>query len=416
MSNNSSAAVPGPSKLDHADPFECYAWNVLQQHMSYDEAVNTCHWYEEAPFSKVLSVLYVLVGVTIVVCNILVLWGIISKKRLHQPMYIYVANLAVTDLLAGAMILWRVSDNVDHYKPYNVLQVRVVTMFSQMMSAFALNLLTVDRYVAVKYPIFYHNQATYAQRNAGVAIVCSWVVIPLVVFSCLMRWNCTEEQYLRLGHCLGLLPLGYILLNSTLILFLIGVLLFLNIIVYKAVKQRQLAKLKKQLFPLRERKQEQNQATSSDPSTSSKSATRPNKQKSKLQQKDNKILQSSTIYKTRVVMIFAIVAVVFWLLGLIVMSVKWILQKTYPEKDQHKQVMPWAILVFCLNSVVNPLAGINRLTDLREAIGQQLCKLLSGLCTCAKKCTCWPKCAPETQQSEQNNTKKQDREIGKKTF
>ncbi|XP_066297051.1 cannabinoid receptor 2-like [Branchiostoma lanceolatum] len=387
MSNNSSAAMLGPSELYHADPFECYAWHILQQNMSYDEAVDICSWYEEAPLSKVVTVLYVLVGVTIVLCNIIVLWGIIAKQELLQPMYFYVANLAVTDLLAGAMILWHVHDNVNSYKPFNVLLLRNVTMYSQFMSASALNLLTMDRFVAVKYPIFYYSHATNARRSAGIAIVCSWVVLALVLFSTVMGWNCLEEPNLRHGHCIGVLPLEYIIFTASLALLLIITLLSVNIIVYKAVKQRQTMKQRKQREFFK-------------PSVAN---CQKRKGKQQCVMEHIKGFQSSIVQKTRTVMIFTIVAGVFWLLGLIVLSVKFILQKTYPDKDMYKQVMHWAVLVFCLNSVVNPLAGIVRLTDLREAIGQQFYRFLPGFCTR----TCRPKSAEEKKRSKQNDTKEQ---------
>ncbi|XP_066295331.1 5-hydroxytryptamine receptor 1F-like [Branchiostoma lanceolatum] len=400
MTNNSSAAdMEGPTEMEFADPFQCYTWHVQNQQMSYHQAVYICSWYEVVTFTMVLTVLYVLVGISSVVCNGLVLWGIIRKQQLHKPMYLYVANLAVTDFLAGVIILWHVHSSVDHYKPYNMLALKTVSMYSQEMSASALNLLALDRFVAVKYPIFYHNHAIHARRCAGVAIVSSWVVLALAAFPLLMGWSCLEEPYLKHGNCIGLVPLGYAMLNATLMILLVAMLLSLSVIVYKAVKQRQTMRQriqKERLHPSgandqgSKGRQEnisalRHKTTSNDSSKSQNNRTL--RQKFDGQDEVSKRFQSS-IHKARTVMIFAIVAVVFWVLALMVMSAKWVLQKVCPEKNLHQQVLPWAVWAFCLNSVVNPLAGISRLADLRESIGQQLqmCRLwLPCSCTCQKE-------------------------------
>ncbi|KAI8514038.1 Retinoblastoma-associated protein [Branchiostoma belcheri] len=104
-------------------------------------------------FESGLTVAYLLLGLVIIIVNAAVLWGIIRTQELHKAHYFYMANVAASDILTGVGLLYQAVDLylylvAELTKPDNTMNSRTVLQYSQVMSASALALLSVNSYVA----------------------------------------------------------------------------------------------------------------------------------------------------------------------------------------------------------------------------------------------------------------------------
>ncbi|KAI8486974.1 Gamma-tubulin complex component 5 [Branchiostoma belcheri] len=108
MFNNSSLASPvtGMTSVRQFNrQIPCILWH-LQNKSSYDQAQEACSEYTDfVEFGTGLTVAFWLTGLHIIISNAAVLWGIIRTPELRKQVYMFMANLAVADMLAAAVAL-----------------------------------------------------------------------------------------------------------------------------------------------------------------------------------------------------------------------------------------------------------------------------------------------------------------------
>ncbi|XP_035685650.1 G-protein coupled receptor 6-like [Branchiostoma floridae] len=151
-----------------------------------------------------------------VVANSLPLATIIKFEHLHTPAYIFMANLAASDVLtgvdfifAGSWVLYYVYTETDPSFAVSRLRFTLV-LFSGLSSAYSLLALTAERYWFIVHGMTYVNNVTNHKCKVVVVLVWLWSVLLAMLPN--FGWQCesrTEEGCLPMG---GGLPLSYVVL------------------------------------------------------------------------------------------------------------------------------------------------------------------------------------------------------------
>ncbi|KAI8506102.1 Gamma-tubulin complex component 5 [Branchiostoma belcheri] len=110
--NNSSAP---PFASGNTSPFEkfdgqtsCLMWHLQNKTVfqGYTEAQQACSIYDNTEeLGTTTAVISWVLGLLIVTGNAVVILGIVRTTQLHKPLYIYMTNLAVSDLVGGSGLL-----------------------------------------------------------------------------------------------------------------------------------------------------------------------------------------------------------------------------------------------------------------------------------------------------------------------
>ncbi|KAI8511619.1 Gamma-tubulin complex component 5 [Branchiostoma belcheri] len=116
MFNNSSDPwIPTEtSAVEFRNLVSCYKWH-LQNNVSLEQVHEACSMYEDlVRLGTETDVVFWLMGLLILIGNFAVLLGIIGTRELQRPVYIYLANLAITDVFAGIGLLYRTVGHIGH--------------------------------------------------------------------------------------------------------------------------------------------------------------------------------------------------------------------------------------------------------------------------------------------------------------
>ncbi|XP_005533502.2 PREDICTED: sphingosine 1-phosphate receptor 2 [Pseudopodoces humilis] len=167
-----------------------------------------------APSRWVGSVLIVLLCCFIVLENLLVLVSICRNKRLHLAMYIFIGNLAASDLLAGAafMVNTLLSGSTTFRLTPVQWFVREGTAFATLAaSVFSLLAIAIERHVAITKVKVYSSD-----KNCRMVLLIGacWLIAGAIGSLPIMGWNCISD----LGDCSTVLPLyskRYVLFVTT---------------------------------------------------------------------------------------------------------------------------------------------------------------------------------------------------------
>ncbi|KAI8511593.1 Gamma-tubulin complex component 5 [Branchiostoma belcheri] len=302
MFNNSSrlpSVTNETSEGDFTSQIPCVLWH-LQNNSSYDQVQvqAACSAYPDLTETGTgTTVVFWLTGLYIILSNLAVLWAIVRTPELGKQLYLFMANLALADLLAGIAILCK----------------------------------------------------TRRRRGHRFFMACSF----LVGFAPSMGWNCLDMPNLK---CFNLHHGGYVYLVFTIILSLACVMLFTNISVFIAIKERQKRRLGQP-------------GGHNDPVQNSASQDQPNDAAERKYQE--------SVQKARTVMIQVVVAFIFWLFPHVFISVcRW------PGERCPLPTGPsGAGLLMVLNSAINPVASIIRSPDLRASLRQDATAIYRALVT-----------------------------------
>ncbi|XP_072547832.1 olfactory receptor 6N1-like [Salminus brasiliensis] len=108
----------------------------------------------------VLLILYIL----IMFSNLATIYFIVMDKRLHQPMFLFVCNLAFVDLIyCTSACPTMIGILVAGYKTISYVPCLVQMFFviaGAVMEMFAISIMAVDRFVAIAIPLRYHSILT----------------------------------------------------------------------------------------------------------------------------------------------------------------------------------------------------------------------------------------------------------------
>lgn len=135
------------------------------------------------------------VSVVAVLGNFLVILAILWNRKLRTVCNFLFLNLAVADMLQGAIAMpLRLSDQLNQTDNSPLIPCLVViplTVFLFGASNFNLTLISLDRYFALRWPFIYPILAE--PRRAAFIVTMSWVLISFIAFLPLMGWGAAES-------------------------------------------------------------------------------------------------------------------------------------------------------------------------------------------------------------------------------
>ncbi|XP_078579076.1 adenosine receptor A3-like [Branchiostoma floridae x Branchiostoma japonicum] len=355
--NNITANFTGGNSTVYETFWQCFRGH-LENSVDYDLAVDTCS-HLPAPLleeNRKVGIVAAAVGTVALLMNGVVLAGVLKNRHLSKPMYLFVANLAATDCVAGffsfffcAMFQWEVP------RPWTSLRISCTFVLVLVLSAVGVVLLSVDRYLAILHAIFY--QTRMSGRHVAVSLGIAWTVCVLVYLSPLMGWNCIDVD-VNTKNCIGQLPVGYLILTNIILFMAVVIVVFVNVRIFIELKRR-ISRTR----PI---------------ATESPQDNLPAAQRREQRLAARRFQQLLRNQKKQVtVVIIAAVFVISWL-PLCIDMVRDFL--CFAREDCEKEAKPyWGMLIALCNSVINPVIYALRIKKIREAVLRRARRLTNAV-------------------------------------
>ncbi|KAM6364748.1 sphingosine 1-phosphate receptor 2 isoform 1-T3 [Pluvialis apricaria] len=179
---------------------EYFNTEKIREHYNYtkgglESSPTTSRW--------VVSILIVVLCCFIVLENLLVLISVCRNKKFHSAMYIFIGNLAFSDLLAGLAFMANIL--LSGATTFNLTPVqwfvREGTAFATLAaSVFSLLAIAIERHVAITKVKVYSSD-----KNCRMVLLIGacWVIATTIGSLPIMGWNCMSD----LQDCSTVLPL-----------------------------------------------------------------------------------------------------------------------------------------------------------------------------------------------------------------
>lgn len=133
---------------------------------------------ESATYYTIWHVVYVVIIIPTVLGNGLIILSIVKFKKLRCNMHVLIGNLAVSDLIVGAVLLpadmvsdifgWKANNK------YVCLGVYAVYVLSLGSSCFNLLLISIERFIAIAYPV--RVKVLLTNRKLAMLISFGWIL------------------------------------------------------------------------------------------------------------------------------------------------------------------------------------------------------------------------------------------------
>ncbi|XP_078689317.1 adenosine receptor A2b-like [Branchiostoma floridae x Branchiostoma belcheri] len=331
----------------------CFLWH-LENKFEYDLAVAACShlpdlFLEE---NKKVGIASAAVGTVALLMNIVVLSGVLKNHQLSKPMFMFVANLATADCVAGLFsFLFCACLQLELTRPWAMMGLYCAFFLVLVSSAVGVVLLSGDRYLAILHPIFY--QTRMSGRHVAVSLGIAWPACVLVCLSPLMGWNCIDMDT---ETCMTMLPVGYVILINTILFMTVVIVVLVNVRIFIELKQR-FSRLGPPENPRddlpADRRREQRVAA-------------------------RQYQQLQTVWKMQVtVVIIAAVFIIFWL-PICIGGVRHLL--CFAREDCEIEARPfWGLLIALCNSAINPVIYALRIKKIREAVHRRARRLATAV-------------------------------------
>ncbi|XP_078684119.1 adenosine receptor A2b-like [Branchiostoma floridae x Branchiostoma belcheri] len=352
--NGSTGNLTGGNTTVFETFWPCFFWHT-ENNMEYDLAVSSCS-HLPTPFldeNKKVGIASASVGTVALLMNVVVLSGVLKNHQLSKPMYMFVANLATADCVAGLFsFFFCACFQLELLPPRTMLGLYCTFFLVLVSSAVGVVLLSGDRYLSIIHPIFY--QTRMSGRHVAVSLGIAWPACVLVCLSPLMGWNC----YSGTKTCLkiSVMPASYVILINTILLTAVVIVVFVNVRIFIELKQR---------FS-RTRPPE-------NPQDNLPAARRREQRVAARQYR-----QLQTVWKMQVtVVIIAAVFIIFWL-PICIGSVRQLV--CFASADCETKARPyWGFLIALCNSAINPVIYALRLKKIREAVHRRARRLATAV-------------------------------------
>ncbi|XP_061105426.1 olfactory receptor 6B1-like [Conger conger] len=153
-------------------------------------------FYEMEDLKYLYFLIFLIVYLTIIAENIILIVVIYVNRALHEPMYIFVCNLAFNELYGSTALLPPILSNLmssTHEVSLSCCQAQVYCLHTYAINEFTiLAVMGYDRYVAICQPLQYHS--IMSASKVLKCVVLSWL-LPIIAFGLFF------VQTLRLKFC-----------------------------------------------------------------------------------------------------------------------------------------------------------------------------------------------------------------------
>ncbi|KAG9483270.1 sphingosine 1-phosphate receptor 1 [Eleutherodactylus coqui] len=216
-----------PKRIDYYDP------DVIVEYYNYTGKYKNSSSNELKP----TSIIFIIICCFIVLENVLVLLTIWRTKKFHRPMYYFIGNLALSDLLAGAAYTANILLSGSNTYKLTPVQwfIREESMFVALSaSVFSLVAIAIERYITML-KMKLHN-GSKSSRSFLLISGC-WLLSLCLGGLPLMGWNCLGKKDL----CSTVLPLyhkHYILFCTSVFCILLLAIVVLYARIYFLVRTR----------------------------------------------------------------------------------------------------------------------------------------------------------------------------------
>ncbi|XP_030647638.1 sphingosine 1-phosphate receptor 1 [Chanos chanos] len=192
---------------------------------------------EQDPGLKADSVVFIIVCCFIILENVLVLLTIWRTKKFHKPMYYFIGNLALSDLLAG--VVYTANILLSGANTYKLTPTqwffREGSMFVALAaSVFSLLAIAIERHLTML-KMKLHNNGNTCRVFMLISTV--WFIAAILGGLPIMGWNCIENM----NRCSTVLPLyhkTYILFCTTVFSVILMAIVILYARIYALVRTR----------------------------------------------------------------------------------------------------------------------------------------------------------------------------------
>ncbi|XP_049621557.1 LOW QUALITY PROTEIN: sphingosine 1-phosphate receptor 1 [Suncus etruscus] len=229
-----STSVP-QVKVLHSSVSDYVNYDIIVRHYNYTGKLNTSA--DRGNDLKRTSVVFILIWLLHHLENIFVLLTIWKTKKFHRPMYYFIGNLALSDLLAG--VAYTANLLLSGATTYKLTPaqwfLREGSMFVALSaSVFSLLAIAIERYITML-KMKLHNGSN-SSRSFLLTSGC-WVISLILGGLPIMGWNCIGT----LSNCSTVLPLyhkHYILFCTTIFTLLLLSIVILYCRIYSLVRTR----------------------------------------------------------------------------------------------------------------------------------------------------------------------------------
>ncbi|KAJ8317064.1 hypothetical protein KUTeg_004968 [Tegillarca granosa] len=132
-----------------------------------------------------------LINIMVLFGNSLVIFAVITTRKLRTVTNVYIVSLACADLLLGISVLpFSISREILHFWPFGTLWCNMWLAIDVLLcTASILNLcaISLDRYLAVTRPIQY--PSTMSRKKGKIIVACVWILAFVVCLPPLIGWN-----------------------------------------------------------------------------------------------------------------------------------------------------------------------------------------------------------------------------------
>lgn len=186
---------------------------------------------------KADSVIFIIVCCFIILENVLVLTTIWRTKKFHKPMYYFIGNLALSDLLAG--VVYTANILLSGANTYKLTPTqwffREGSMFVALAaSVFSLLAIAIERHLTMLKMKLHNNGNTF---RVFLLISTVWMIAAVLGGLPVMGWNCIQS----VAQCSTVLPLyhkTYILFCTTVFSVILMAIVVLYARIYALVRTR----------------------------------------------------------------------------------------------------------------------------------------------------------------------------------
>ncbi|XP_035665957.1 sphingosine 1-phosphate receptor 2-like [Branchiostoma floridae] len=339
-------------------------WPCLRGHLEnrveYDLAVAACS-HLPTPFldeNRKVGIASAAVGTIALLLNGAVLSGVLKNRDLSKPVYLFVANLAAADCMAGVFSLFFcASFQLELLRPLTMLGLICAYFLVLVLSAVGVILLSMDRYVAILHPTYY--QTRMSGRHVAVTLGIAWPACAVVCLSPVMGWNCIDMDT---ETCMANMPVVYVILIKSILLMAVVTVVFGNVRIFITLMRR---------F-----------SRDGPPENPQENVPAARRREQRIAARQYRQLQDSfkmqhiCILQVTVVIVAA-VFVILWL-PICVGTVEQLV--CFAREDCEVQARPyWGLPIALCNSVINPIIYALRIEKIRDAVQRRARRLANAV-------------------------------------